>query len=152
MQIRSGNLATIRQAVQDALLAKIEAARATGEPLEEVASVHMGDKAHVGDLNLPAVWVLPAPYMPIQRGGHTAEHPMAYDIAVLVHGDDPGVGRTDALDLAARCYDVLLADRTLGGEVHDVRGVRVDPAFRAAEGPLVYWASVQVECVVRRRE
>ena len=150
--IQEENLATIRQSIKDAILARIEDAREEGGDLEEVRSVIYGHRTKVHEIKVPAVWVVPAPHDPQTISGHTVDHGFRFDFAALVESYDPADGINDAEDLKARLYDLISDDRNLDGEVYDVAPVRYDPTYQMAAADQLFWSACQFEFRVRRRE
>lgn len=148
----TSSLAALRKAIKDALVAALQAATAAGEGLEDVQDVVSARSGDVG-LELPAVWVDAQPHEPDLRGGHTAQHGFMFDVWAMVENyNDAEEGEEEADDLMARAYDVVLADRTLSGTVHDVRPAMVDVPVGSAEKDGVYLSRFRIECRIDRRE
>lgn len=149
--IDSRNLATIRKEIKEAIILKLEEAKAN--TLADVSSIVYGDRADIGDVdNMPIVWVLPAPHQPDLVSGHTAIHDFLFNFIVMVHDFDSENGKDTAEDLAAKVYDVIISDRTLGGKVYDVRPQSFDPSYEAVQNSNIYWASCEFAFRIQRRE
>lgn len=76
--IDSRNLAEIRKEIKDAILKKLQDARA--DTLSLVASIVYGDQMEVGTIEeMPVIWILPVSHQPELKGGHTAHHDFIFD-------------------------------------------------------------------------
>jgi hypothetical protein len=149
--IDSRNLATIRREIKEAIISKLEGAKA--DVLADVSSIVYGDRADVGDIdNMPVVWVLPAPHTPDLISGHTAIHDFLFNFIVMVYDMDNETGKDTAEDLSAKVYDVIVSDRSLGGKVYDVRPQSFDPSYEAVQNSSIYWASCEFAFRIQRRE
>ena len=152
MSISDKSLAAIRQDIKSALTDKLEAATATGEPLEGVGSVHYGEQANLHAVRFPIVWIIPAAHRPELKGGHTAMHDFTFDFVALTSSQDAAAGREEAEGLQARVYDLITADRKLGGVVQDVRPLNYDPSHTATRARHVHYAGCRFAFRITRRE
>jgi hypothetical protein len=144
----ASHVSQILQAVVDIL----EGELAEGKDLEEVNAVIRGDRARTGRVKPPVLWVFPGIDTIETSGGQANIHSFEVIVAALVESIDPDKGHAGATDLAARAYDILMADRTWNNTVHDVKPVRFDPSFERAKGPNIYWAAAVLQGRVRRRD
>lgn len=122
------------------------------EELSEIKSVVYGERIRVGNLKTPSIWIVPEPYTPELRGGHTASHDMTFNFVVLIKSQKPEEGLEQAQDIAMTIYDVFTKDRTLNGLVSDVRPTNIDPAYEMGQSTQVYWSAVQFAFRIQRRE
>ncbi|WP_373896382.1 hypothetical protein [Virgibacillus sp. CBA3643] len=120
--------------------------------LADIKSVVFGERIKIGNLQTPAIWIVPESYTPELRGGHTASHDITFSFVVLVKTPQPQEGLEKAQDLAMTVYDVFTSDRTLSGLVSDVRPTNVDPAYEMGNSTQVYWSAVQFAFRLQRRE
>jgi hypothetical protein len=140
----------LEQIVQ-ALLAKLEHARAAGGPLEDVLNIVCGDRTRTDKVRPPSLWVFPGIDNITPCGGQTNEHRIEYIVVGIVMSKDPVAGRAAANDLAGRAYGVLMADKTLGGTVHALRPTGFQQSYGEWSAE-VFAAAAVFEAVVRRRE
>ena len=153
MRIESKTLAQMRREIKDAIIQKLNDARVPGGPLEDVESVVYGDRANLQDLNHYMIWVIPVAHVPVHRGGHTAQHDFTFGFVAMVKNiEDAQAGKDEAEDLAARVYDLIASDRTLGGVVGDVLANRFDPSYQAAANNSVFWGYTEFAFRTMRRE
>lgn len=122
------------------------------ELLSEVKEVIYGEQARIGNIQSPAIWIVPEPYQPQLRGGRTAQHDFTFNFVTLVKSVKPGDGLEEAQEMAMKVYDVLTEDRTLNNLVSDVRPLRIDPAYDAGKSLQLYWSAVQFGFRLQRRE
>ncbi|MED3648637.1 hypothetical protein P4475_17850 [Halalkalibacterium halodurans] len=122
------------------------------EDLSEIKRVVYGEKVRIGSLPTPAIWVVPAPYVPDLSGGHTTGHDITYDFVSLVKSNKPEEGLIKAIEFSYEIYDVLMADRQLGGLVSDIRPLRIDPSYEMGNSTQVYWSNIQFAFRFKRRE
>lgn len=146
--MRNKPLKDIYKEVREAIKTKLE----NDDSLEEIKRVVYGEMQRIGRIVSPSIWIVPESYQPELRGGHSAVHDITFDFVVLVKDYNAEKGLQQAEDLAMNVYDVISADRTLGGVVSDVRPMRVDPAFEAGNSTQVYWSAVQFAFRLQRRE
>lgn len=122
------------------------------EALEEVKEINYGRKADLNKLRTPTIWILPSGHTPNLQGMKTEEHDFTFTFLILVKSNKPEEGYEKAQDLSMMVYDALTEDRTLGGAVHDVRPVNVDPAYSGgADNPQLYWSAVDMAFRLKRR-
>jgi len=153
MRIERKTLAQMRREIKDAIIQKLNDARTPGGALEDVESVFYGDRIELGQIKSSTVWVIPVPHTPVHRGGHTAQHDFTFGFVAMVKNiKDAQTGKDEAEDLAARVYDLISADRTLGGVVGDVLAQRIDPSYQAAANNSIFWAYVEFVFRTMRRE
>lgn len=135
--------------IRDEVVRRLQQA---GPPLDTVVQVHYGHQQRIGRMETPALWVVPEPWQPEVIGGHRTGHDVAYNIVSLLKDMYPSEGLREAERLAYGAYDVLMADRTLGGLVSDVRPGQIDPAHEATSNPRLCFAAVQLKFRLQRRE
>lgn len=148
MQIIDKPLKDIYKDLRDALKYKLTNAI----ELKEVQRVVYGESARLGSLQMPAIWIIPEPYIPVVVGGKTAEHPIRFNLVAFVKDNEPERGLERAQDLAFTVYDVIMQDRTLGGIVFDITPTRVDPAYEIGQNSNLYWSAVQFDFKIKRKE
>jgi hypothetical protein len=144
------NLADIRKELKGAIQAKIQEAMKTGT-LTEAKTLLYGSKANVTKLSTAAVWIVPEAHIPDVSAARRAWHNFNFDFAAVVKDIDPEKGADRAEDLAAKIYDVIMADRSLGGLVHDITPTSVEPAYEAGVNQL-HWAAVSFSFKIPRVE
>lgn len=148
MSIKKKPLKDIFKSIREEIIRKLE----TSEDLKEVQSIIYGERERIGSLRSPSIWIVPNPYQPNLRGGHTVEHEIPFDFVALVKSHNTQEGLQKAQELALTVYDILLSDRTLEGIVSDVRPLRIDPAFERGQSNQIYWSAIQLGFKLQRRE
>lgn len=148
MKIQDEKLKDLYADVREAFLEKLK----NDDRLEDVNDVTFGERKHIGRMKSPSIWVVPNSYEPALRGGSTVEHNFTFDFVTLVKSNEPQKGLEKAQELAFLVYDVLVEDRTMDGTVNDVRPQRIDPAYDMGEQTQLFWAAVQFEFRLQRRE
>lgn len=152
MKIQDKNLAAIRKEIKGGIMETLQAAQADGGPLKDVQAVHYGDRANISENQMPGLWILPNSHTPELLGGHTAQHDFNFSFVAMVYEYNAGEGAEQAEDLAARVYDVLISDRTLGRRVHDVRPTSYNPAESAGASNSIFLCSFDMAFQIQRRE
>jgi hypothetical protein len=148
----SQNLAQIRKDLKDAIIAKLKDAMQPGGSLQDVKNVLYGNRAKIGQVNPPIAWVIPDTHVPDVSAHSRAWHNFNFDIIGVIKNIDPELGADQAEDLAARIYDVIMADRKLGGLVHDITPTGVNPAYEAGQNTQLHWAAVSFSFRIPRVE
>lgn len=146
--ILNDKLATIYKGIRDELITLLK----ESPDLDEIKGVIFGERQRIGSLQTPSIWIVPNSYSPVLSGGHKAQHDIPFDFVVFVKDLEPERGLQKAQDLALTVYDVIAADRTLNGLVHDVRPTQVTPSYEAGQSTQLYWAAVQFAFRLQRRE
>lgn len=148
----TGTLAQHIAQIMEAVEGILNDARADGQVLQDVQSVVRGDRIVAEQVKTPGLWIYPGADLIEPSGGAATIHNVELIVVAVVQGYDPRVGAEAATDLAARAYDVLLADRTWRGTVHEVRPVRFDPSAERFRSKQLYAATAVLTGRVRRRE
>lgn len=146
--IESRSLAEIRKDIKDAIIAKLQDAKTSGN-LTDVKYINYGNRTR-GDVKIPAVWVIPAAHTPEMAGASRVQHDFTFDFAVIVKDNDPEKGAEMAEDLASRVYDTMTSDRKLNNLVFDVIPTRIDPAYEVESSNNTFWASCQLVFRIQR--
>lgn len=141
-----------RRDLKSAILHKLESSIEDGQALEEVETIIYGERYRINDLETPAVWVVPSPYIPEKRGGHKTDHDFSYDFVAMVQSETPEEGLDESQELAAKVYDLMMDDRTLNGTVMDVVPSLVHPAYSVGDTNDIYWSAIQLTYKVIREE
>lgn len=134
--------AQARKDLKDAIIAKFEAEKNSGT-LTDIKSIIYGDRAKIGEMKTPSLWILPASYIPEITGGTRIIHNFTYDIVALVNSNDPERGCELAEDIAARAFGIIVSDRKCSNTCDEIIPIRIDPAFRGEPGSNLYWCSIQ---------
>jgi hypothetical protein len=150
MRIQNKNLAQIRKDIKIGIFETVEAAQKADGPLYDLRTIHYGDRANISESQMPGLWVLPNAHVPNLLGGHTAQHDFNFSFVAMVYDYNAGEGAEQAEDLAARVYDVLIEDRTLGRRVHDVRPTSFNPAESSESS--IFLCSFDMAFQIQRRE
>lgn len=152
MRIQNKNLAQIRKEIKDGIFETLQTAQIIDGPLYDLRTIHYGDRANISESQMPGLWVLPNTHVPNLLGGHTAQHDFNFSFVAMVYEYNAGEGAEQAEDLAARVYDVLISDRTLGRRVHDVRPTSYNPAESAGDSNSIFLCSFDMAFQIQRRE
>lgn len=113
---------------------RLEAAQATDKPLEDAATVVVGDRTRTG-FEMPLIWVLPEEALIIERHTLVETWEMPVSLASVVQSDDPEAAYRLAGSLAANARSVVAygSDRRLGlAFVADVQSARFLPTRETA--------------------
>ena len=147
----ANNLAQIRKDLKDAIMNKLKTAMQSGT-LQDAKSLIYGNRAKIGSVNPPIIWVIPNSHVPDVSAHSRAWHNFNFDFLAVTKHVEPEKAADQAEDLAARIYDVIIADRHLDGLVHDITPTSVDPAYEAGQSTQLYFAAVSFSFRIPRVE
>ena len=136
--------------IMDAAEQLLRAAMVPGGTLQDVTDVVRGDRANVGQLRPPLLWLMEGVDQIEPSGGSGNYHNLEVVVAALIADNDPEAGRKAAANLAARAYGVMLKDRSWSGTLHQAIPRRFEPAQRMDGAKNTFWAAAIFSAQVRR--
>lgn len=139
-------------AIMDAAEQLLRTAMLPGGALQDVTGLVRGDRALTGQVQPPLLWLMEGVDQIEPSGGSATVHNFEVVVAGLVVNNDPEAGRKAAANLAARAYEVLLADRTWNSTLHQAVPRRFEPAQRMDGANNAFWAAAIFSAQVRRHD
>lgn len=126
-------------AVKDAVERKLQ------EGVPALKLISFGEKLNVGQLQFPCLFIIPGED-DIEPATNTEwKHNINFELLIVHKNFDIQAGLLEVVDLAGQCYDILAADRQLGGIALDLLIGTVHPGYGRTEGnSLIHWAVIEI--------
>jgi len=125
--------------------AVVEAIKGRLATVAALKSTIFGEKESPAQVQFPAVFIIPGPDEISESTNVEFQHEYSFELVIVLKNYGIEAGLTEVISLASQCYDVIMADRQLGGTALWAKITSVDSGYGKSEGgPVLHWATINL--------